>query len=190
MSCSRYQELLLEQFGQRQLDSELQRHLAACPACRTFWNELAGLSGNLGSDDLFSPDEMQVEQLVMQVSQTINRGMQYKYARDHFSFVKNVWVRYIPVAAAAALVLGIAVGGYMAGKTAFGPEKSELVLSQTAATDLLSDGNEELDENAVGTLIYDFATGHTYEAGEWLLDDLTEEELKYLEESFNVGDLL
>ncbi len=188
MTCSRYQEQLLEQFGQRQLDSELQGHLATCPVCRAFWKELAGLSDNLGSDDLFSPDEVQVEQLVMQVSKTIGREMQYR--REHFSFVKNVWLRYIPVAAAAALVLGIAIGGYMAGKTAFGPEKAELALSQTTANDLSSDDNEELDEGAVGTLIYDFASGHTYEAGEWLLDDLTEEELKYLEESFNVGDLL
>jgi predicted anti-sigma-YlaC factor YlaD len=188
MGCSRYQELLLEQFGQGQLDSELQGHLATCPACRTFWKELAGLSDNLGNDDLFSPDEIQVEQLVMQVGKTIGRARPYK--RNRFSFAKNVWLRYIPAAAAAALVLGVAIGGYMAGKTAFSPEKSELVLSQADTNGLLSDDNAELDEATVGTLIYDFATENTYEAGEWLLDDLTEEELKYLEKSFNVGDLL
>ncbi|MFQ6007587.1 MAG: hypothetical protein ACE5K8_01415 [Candidatus Zixiibacteriota bacterium] len=188
MSCSYYQELLLEQFGQRQLNSELQEHLTTCPECRALWKELAGLSDDLGTDDLFLLDQEQVEQLVMQVDNSIGRKTRYK--QERLSLLKNVWLRYIPVTAAAAVVLGVVIGIYMAEKTTFGPDKPDLVLSQTAENGLQSVNDIELNEAVVGTLIYDFTIDHTYEASEWLLDDLTKEELKYLEESFNVGDLL
>jgi hypothetical protein len=42
----------------------------------------------------------------------------------------------------------------------------------------------------VRLLLYDFASDRLYDASETLLDDITEEELRYLEQNFEVGDLL
>jgi len=188
MNCSHFQDRMLLMFGQKQLPEELQSHLAECPSCRAVWEELTAVSEKLGGDDLFRPDDLQVERLASRVDTAIE-----KIERDNVPVMTRIrkgWYERIPVAAAAALVLGIAIGTYMAGRTAFDTGSAEIASDITGVTGLYEGGDEELQENTVGSLIYDFTAQHSYEASEWLLDDLTEEELDFLENNFDVGDLL
>ena len=188
MTCSRCQNEMLGWFGRREWPQELQRHLAACPTCQAAWEELSYLQGMLGTDEIFHPDDREVEPLVSRINNVIERVGQDR--RLAVTWATRVWQTYVPVAAAAVLVLGMAAGSYMAGRIAFERKGDSSAVNESGATDLYSETNSELDEGAVGTLIYEFTVQHSYEASEWLLDDLTDEELKFLEESFNVGDLL
>jgi len=188
MSCSHFQDQMLLLFGQKQLPEELHDHLAECPSCRAVWDELTGMNEKLGGDDLFFPNDAQVEQWASRVDTAIE-----KIERDNVPVVTRIrkgWYERVPVAAAAALVLGIAIGTYLAGRTAFDTGGAEIASGITGVAGLYEGGNEELQESTVGSLIYDFTAQHSYEASEWLLDDLTEEELNYLEDNFDVGDLL
>ena len=188
MNCSHFQDQMLLLFGQKQLPEELQSHLAECPSCWDFWEELTGMNEKLGGDDLFFPNDAQAEQLASEVDTVIE-----KIERDNVPVVTRIrkgWYERVPIAAAAALVLGIAIGTYLAGRTAFDTGGAEIASGITSVASLYEVGNEELQESTVGSLIYDFTAQHSYEASEWLLNDLTEEELDFLENNFDVGDLL
>ncbi len=188
MSCFHFQDLMLLSFGQESLPEELQIHLAECPSCRAVWRELTGLSEKLGRDDLFFPENSQVERSVSRVGRAIEKMERGK--APVVTRIKKVRYLRVPVAAAAAMVVGIAIGTYMAGKTALDTGEVKVASGVTGVTALYDGGDEELQENTVGRLIYDFTAQHSYEASEWLLDDLTEEELDFLENNLDVGDLL
>jgi hypothetical protein len=188
MSCSHFQDQMLLLFGQERLPEELRSHLAECPSCRAVWEELTDVSEKLGGDDLFFPKDAQVEQWASKVDAAIE-----EIERDNVPVVTRIrksWYERIPIAAAAALVLGIAIGTYMGGRTAFDTGEAEIASGITGIAGLYEGSDEELQESTVGSLIYDFTAQHSYEASEWLLDDLTEEELDFLEKNFDVGDLL
>jgi len=188
MTCSHFQEQMLVYFGQKQLPTDLQEHLAECTTCQAAWKELSNLGDRLGENDLFHPNDAQVDRLVSKISSTIEEMEQDK--KHYVPWVRKVWYTYVPTAAAAALVLGIAIGKYMTGGTAPDSRVTEMAVNKTDISGLYEEGDQELDEDAVVTLIDDFTAQHSSDASEWLLDDLTEEELKYLEKSFDVGDLL
>ena len=188
MNCSHFQDQMLLLFGQKQLPKELHSHLAGCPSCQTVWEEMTGVSEKLGGDDLFYPNDVQVEQLASEVDVTVEK-MERSRSRV-MTRIREVWYQHVPVAAAAALVLGIAIGTFMAGRTAFDNGGAEVASGFTDVTGLYEGSEEELSESAVGALIYDFTAQHSYDASEWLLYDLTEEELDFLENNFDVGDML
>jgi hypothetical protein len=188
MSCSYFQDRMLSLFGQKELPEELRSHLAKCPSCRAVWEELTAVSEKLGGDDLFHPDDLQVERLASIVDTAIEK---MERDRRHVAmWIRRVWHERIPVAAAAALVLGIAIGMYMAGRTTLESPVAEVAYNVDYTVALYEEVDEELDAGTIGNLIYDFTIQHRYEASEWLLDDLTEEELDFLENNFDVGDLL
>jgi predicted anti-sigma-YlaC factor YlaD len=188
MSCDRVQEQLLLYLGQQQPPEELRQHLAECPACRSLWRELSRLEQKLGSDELFYPGDTDVERLVSKVDAAVRSGERAR--KDAASRVRKIWLTYVPVAAVAALVLGVAIGWYVAERTVLTPDEAPSAAEEVSFTGLTDEDFVQLDDDAVSALLYELTTRHPYEAGEWLLDDLTEEELKYLEERFDVGDLL
>lgn len=188
MNCSHFRDQMLLLFGRKQPPEELRAHIADCPSCRAVWEELTGVSEKLGGDDLFRPDDLQVEGLASRVDTAIE-----KMGRDNVpvaTWIRRLWHERVPVAAAAALVLGIAIGTYMAGRTALESPVAEFAFEGTDIVSLYEGADVDLDEGTVDALIREFTAQHGYEAGEWLLDDLTQEELDYLEENFDVGDLL
>ncbi len=97
--------------------------------------------------------------------------------------------------AAVLLVVGLSYSSYRLGvESNSGPNLDTL---QTADADvnrltvlLEYDIDEEMDEDLIGILIGDYCTDASYEATATLLDDITEEELEYLTENLEVGELL
>ena len=140
MNCSHFQDQMLLLFGQKQLPEELHSHLAECPSCRAVWEELTGVSKKLGGDDLFCPNDAQAEQLASEVDTVIEK-MERKTGRT-VTRIRKVWYERVPVAAAAALVLGIAIGTYMAGRTAFDTGGAEIASGITGVLGLYEGGNE------------------------------------------------
>ncbi len=188
MNCSYFKDQMLLYFGGKYLPEELRRHLAECSTCRATWEELTGVSGKLGADDLFFPDDVEVDWLVSAVDKDIEKREPRpgRVAKR----IRQIWYGYVPVAAAAALALGIALGTYIGGRTTFDPSVAEPAGGVDSIASFYETEDEDLDEGTLGTLLYDFTAQHSFNASEWLLDDLTEEELEFLENNFDVGDLL
>ena len=66
----------------------------------------------------------------------------------------------------------------------------ENIVSATGDLHTVDESYYEMSDGEIQILVNDYMAGRTYEAAGQLLDDLSEEELRYLEENFDVGDLL
>ncbi len=187
MNCHEIQEMILLHFG-HELPNEVRDHLERCPDCRTFFEELAAEEEQLGTDELFYPDDEQVERMATQIEVLISSSDSEKSGFEKPQ--RGIWRRYLPVAAAAVLVLGLIWGAYQSGIRFFSAPGDSSTVDSIAWVSQNGGEKTELDENTIEALLYDFTTQNSYEASEWLLDDLTEEELQYLENNFDVRDLL
>ncbi len=187
MTCERAQELLLELFGGEKMTPEVREHLAACADCRSFWRELQDLSGRLGSDEMFAISDEEAEAAVARVDAAL--VPRRRCERPLMSFWHRVRSNVALPAAAAILVLGISVSLYLSET-----ESGLAGFSTSPDVDMgiaeLVTGEEDLDRATVDVLLYDLTAQHASFASELLLEDLTEEELEYLEKSFDVKELL
>ncbi|MFH1375035.1 MAG: hypothetical protein ABII79_14725 [bacterium] len=188
MNCAHVKDELMLWFGQPRLPDELIDHLRQCRSCRAFWEESVAVSERLDQDSLFYPEPDETDRLVNSVMASLDA----RRPRDIsvVSRLVSLWHRHVPVAAAAVLVLGIGIGIFLAGGTAFQTNLPESTAGVIEVAGIYDDDDAELDDNTVSALIEELTWQHRSEASQWLLDDLTEEELQYLEKSFNVGDLL
>ncbi len=188
MNCNQAHELLELSFGRNDLPTELVRHLSECPNCQAYREHLAQLGDSLGTDDDFaiSPAELDrtaraVEQVVIPtpITRVVPRG----------------WLRPMVRVAAAVLIVAVSFSAYQIGRYT---QVSDTVEYDTTAD--LEYGSvvalweaeleEEMDEGMISILIDDYSAGSYYEAGEALLGDISEEELEYFTEDFEVGELL
>ena len=188
MNCAHVKDELMLWFGQPGLPDELSDHLRQCRSCRAFWEKSVAVSGRLDQDSLFYPEPDETDRLVDSVMASLDARSPRNISV--VSRLVSLWHRHVPVAAAAVLVLGISIGMFLTGGTAFQTDLPESTVTVTEVVGIYDDGDMELDDNSVGILIEELTRQHRWEASRWLLNDLTEEELDYLEESFNVGDLL
>ncbi len=188
MSCERYQERLLEMFGTDQVPPELSRHLEGCPTCRSFWRQLSTIGGRMGDDELFHLSDRIAAELADRVAVAVESRSTRR--TGVVRRLQRIWYNYAPLAAAAVLVVGISLGIYLSHTG----EESRLDTSvSTVGLPVVETGVEgevELDQSTVQVLLYEFASQHSWFASELLLDDLTEEEFKYLESSFDVKEVL
>ncbi len=193
MNCADCRQELEFSFGQAEFEATVSEHLAQCADCRTYWAELAELAGGLPGDDAFVVDATTVEMLAHKVDQTIDaKETKGKTTFDESAGQRSAvaWMRLLPAAAALLLVIGIGSAGYLLGRfdkqaTTISGDGAAFEISQT-----MDDDYSEPDDQTVRLLLYDFASDRLYDASETLLDDITEEELRYLEQNFEVGDLL
>ncbi len=175
-------------FGQTDLPGELGSHLEGCAACRTLWQELSNLKEGLGRDQEFHPSDLSSEQLCAEVDKKI-REIEVASERA-IPIARRRRLDFTPVAAAAALVLVVAAGLFVSNGRLPDLRESESATGQSDALVLNDVADEQPDAATVDFLIEDFTARHAYDASEWLLDDLTDEEIDYLERTFDVGNLL
>ncbi len=193
MNCADCRQELELSFGQAELDATVSEHLAQCVDCRTYWVEMKELAASLPGDDAFMIDATTVEKLALKVDQAIDsQESKGKTTPGELGEQRSLltWMRMLPAAAALLLVIGIGSAGYLLGRfdkqaTTITGNGAEFEISQT-----MDDDYSEPDDPTVQLLLYDFASERLYDASETLLDDITEEELRYLEQNFEVGDLL
>ena len=193
MNCADCRRELELSFGQAEFDAKVSEHLAQCVDCRTYWVELKDLAGSLPGDDAFMIEATTVEMLALQVDQAIDaQETKGKTTLGESAGQRSAVarMRLLPAAAALLLVIGIGSAGYLLGRfdkqaTTITGNGAPFEISQT-----VDDDYSEPDDPTVRLLLYDFASDRLYDASETLLDDITEEELRYLEQNFEVGDLL
>ncbi len=186
MTCEQCREQIELSFGSSDFPADVLKHLQACPACRAYADELAGLveTCGQGGDPAFSSAE--IEAAVSEVENRLDTVLPPAITSIN-------WVRRLAGVAAVLVVTGALLGGYLIGKhrtvdlsaNVASPGESALV----ATTDGTDEFNE-MDDELVSVLIEDFSDGRFFGADEALLDDLSDEEMKYLEDNLTVGDML
>lgn len=188
MNCEQARELVDLHFGLDHIPDELQTHLAECESCRSYHEEMTALAAGLESDtdSPFSVEDF--DRATAVVVERIDR-------QSTVASGPSGWLRPLLRVAAVLMVVGLSYSSYRMGVES--NLDADLDTLQTAESDvdqltvlLEYDTDEELDEGMIGMLIDDYCTDASYEATTTLLDDISEEELEYLMENLEVGELL
>ena len=152
--------------------------------------EMRELAELLGSDSDFYPDDFEAGVLLGKINEAIDAAGEKKIFR-------MPWIRYAAAAAAIVLLLGTTMIGYFNRRSA-STQQSETAADVTSydlnngalLASVIDDTYQMFDDESVNLLLQDYASGGTYSASEHLVNDLTTEELDYLQKNFDVGDIL
>lgn len=192
MTCTECREQLELSFGQTVPDAGTIQHLNSCAGCSMYWEQLVALAQDLSGDAQFSVDNTAIDKLVQEVEDAIQPPMDMASITQQKSDKVSTWnlMRLLPAAAAVLLVVGVGVGGYLVGRT-----DRDINTTSSYSTTLLPSTDDETaydepDDPTFAVLLSDFAADRPYDASEKLLDDITDEEMEYLAQNFDVGDLL
>jgi predicted anti-sigma-YlaC factor YlaD len=187
MTCERARELLELAFGAELADPELERHLETCPDCRAYRDELETLAWGLGRDVEFKLDEYEVGRVAALVDQSIARD-------SHTTIIPVNWLRRLTRVAAAVFIVAASLTAYRLGQqNGLTSVQTASVQADNAAVLGTADYADEslyLDEGMVNLLIQDYAPGGLLGTDQYLINDLSDEEMRYLENNFDVGELL
>ena len=157
------------------------------------------LAVHLGSDSDFHPNDSEVEMLAVRVDRAIDnlRPAGSYVVRKRLSIMP--WLRRATATAVVVLLAGTGFLAYLEHRAVNRNPSLEDVGYETALLSLqkpevvaaaIGTDYQALDENAIDQLLYDYTSNARFSAGERLLEDLSDDELKYLEKNFNVGDIL
>jgi len=182
MNCQICQQELSNLFGQSSLPEQITDHISACPDCRKVYDEMMLLSERMGANTDFTPDADRLEQLVARVERDIDLTARQN-TRSSFRS------RLLAVAASLVLMFGVAAISYRLGAIS---DNWPSVTDQSGNQQSIGVTNEEetLDETTISILLDDYIFETGYEAGELLLDDITDEEFDYLKKNLDVGGML
>ncbi|HUV31635.1 MAG TPA: hypothetical protein VMY05_11175 [Acidobacteriota bacterium] len=187
MTCRECQDEILLHAGGGILPAEVLQHLGSCPECLRFRQDVASAATRLVDAGPLLPDDLDEDKFVSEVE----RRLEQAASRS------QTWIgrrRYVAAAAAVVLVVGASlIGLWMARSgrvgTAAGFEATGAT-TQASLSALFEDEVDRFDNSVFELILSDFVAERHFEAGGLLLDDLSEEELRYLEENFDVGELL
>ncbi len=188
MNCEQAREIIELHFGGDQIPGDLQAHLTECESCRAYYDEMTALARGLGSDidSPFSAEDFD----------RATAGAVDRIDRQPVIELRPAgWLRPMLRVAAVLLVVGMSYSSYRMGVESNLGAALDTLQTADADIDRLTvlleyDTDDELDEDMISILIDDYCTDASYEATTSLLDDISEEELEYLTENFEVGELL
>ncbi len=185
MSCKKFELELFESFGSETLSDELRVHLKTCLACKEIYDNLQLVSGSIGTDDLFYESDEVVAKRVEAVNDKIDQ-IELSKVVD----ITARWKAYVPMAAALFLVLGVGLIAKFAMQFNDTTQLADNQKTELMFAMLTDDDTQSITETEFSEFLDSYTTGYTNEDELNLLDDLSEEEYKYLEENLNMGEIL
>ena len=189
MNCNDCQNLILENFGSSELQFDCLEHLQSCSSCRQFHLELAPLRRRLGDDTLFHLTQSESSSFLETLSQRLDRPHVIDI-RPRFA------LRRLAIAAALLLLAGAGAFRLWYATDSGSADSVAVVESGPVADSLLAIAVDlpadslDLNDHDVQILLHDFSQNRGFEATESLLNDLTDDEIKYLQKNLNKGDIL
>jgi hypothetical protein len=191
MTCAECRDELMLSFGQRRNSQDVESHLAGCANCRAFAAELSATAARIADESAFYPDRGEAIRLAAKIERSLDNERTARTVSLH-------WLPYVAVAASIVLLAGIALigRGHWSGSGENGSSQmaDTSVLPGYSAVNVLDNGlteqNAELNDADVQALLEDYTSGGTWNAGERLINGLTEAEMQYLKENLTVKDIL
>lgn len=186
MTCRECRDELELWTGQPALPQDIREHLAGCTECRAYWNELCSLAADLAGDGQIELSEAET----VKIEQGINRRLD----SAHPTVVTPLgWLRWAAFAASVIIVAGIGFTGYRANwfsqRTA-GLDTTVVALadSQSGPATIFDQGDDLDDEDYS---ILERAIDSTAQLDNAsTLDNLSDEQIKYLESHLDVRGLI
>jgi len=191
MDCNKIKNILDESFGST-LPVEIIDHLNSCQSCNDYWQEINTLSSALFNSSDLELSEKELDQAVVNINQVIdNQNSKIIPIANKYH---SRWLVISRVAAVLAVIM-VSYGSFQLGQnnTAVLPQPVIENSIDIFGSDLISwsdEEDQELDDETVSLLIADYTSESGINAVENLLDDLTDEEIEYLEKNFDIGDIL
>lgn len=185
MNCERIKDELLTLVGTDGVPRDIREHLDTCVGCRAFWFELSGLSASIGSDEDFYLSGAELESAVNGVDARLDR-LEIKKVTD----VRSVWYPYVPAAAAVVLLLGISIVAYLLGWFPSGNNQAGVTTPDFDWVSFENGDTDIIDNDNIDYVMYQSAACNYTASRDLMYDDLSEEELEYLDENFDVGEML
>jgi len=192
MICAECRQALELSFGQSQPEPAVAEHLAQCAECRALWTEMSLVADSFKSDDAFELDSDLVEQMAREVDRRIDlidQTMPHYRPKPVGRWSLLSWSGAVPAAAAVLLVLGMGLAGYWLGRWDVATDSPATTTTSSIIPET-DQALEEPDELTVELLLDNFTSERRFNASESLLDDITEEEMNYLEKNFDIGAIL
>jgi hypothetical protein len=198
MKCEVCREMIDLAFGLDDLTGEVKAHLDSCHECREYYQESLVLAAELLADRRFDPTADDLDHIARGVQSAIGpRANNTVLAPGHKTAPGLRW--YL----AAAVVL-LSLGAYWslshlskefveeqittAADTV--PEVHDLKTDGLVSDVIIADQSYQPDQNAYEMLLDEYTFGRSLVAGDELLSGLSEEELIFLEENFDIEELV
>jgi len=187
MTCRNIREQMELNFGFGPVSPEVSEHLANCAGCRAYHDELATLAGEFNAAADIEFTEQEVGRAVALVDEAIAQ-------HAGTTIVPVNWLRQLTRVAAAVLIVAASWTAYQFGRdegrqlTYTAPSAQTTYLAST--DDSYGEESDYIDEDMVNALIQSYSPGGLVGSGQYLVDDLSDEEMQYLMENFDVGELL
>lgn len=186
MTCHECRDELELWAGMAELPRELNEHLAGCHECRSVWAELERLAKSVAGSTAFdvTPDERA----------EIIRGVNRRTRSEQATVVTPMsWLRVAAVAASVIIVAGIGITGYRAqwfgGRTSL-PD-STVVAQVDSQTEPGSDADNSFVLDEEDFSIFETAIDSTVSLDDAdILENLSEEQIQYLESHLDVRGLI
>lgn len=182
MTCQQIREELDLSFGVEEYSAEIKAHLATCEDCRAYAAELFSLTASLGDDSAFATNIFESNKIGWAVEDAMNRHPK----------PKPVWssrIRYIAAAAVVVLAAAIGVDQYRRNISVDIPTTKDTTQLASTDTNLLPATTLDMTNTELEQMLLDYSTLDDNAASE-VLQNLTDEEMQYLEKNFDVGELL
>jgi hypothetical protein len=184
MRCEELKKNLILRTGDLFLNEEEKKHIAGCPECARFFENLQLLENKLAQASVppLRPNEFNElqERLEKRIEKFQSRAINYY----------RLSLRYGASLAALAILLFISYFGRI-GMRERNIINVDSLLAELQTLQAAEDaGDIDIDDQYLETVIGNYVQIHGFSAGEALIGDLSEEELEYLKNNIKVGDIL
>ncbi len=178
MKCNEVKNELMFITDDKELTPSLREHLSRCIDCKAYYEETKNLFKDFGSDDLFSLSDSETEGLINNINLKL----------DHAKSKTVSLYRYLSMAAAVILVLGVT---YIARQTGeFDRTKSPIYSNRDSINENENIANVLNGDDEMYNLYFEQLNLENSETDEQFWYYLSDEDFEYLEDNFDVKELL
>lgn len=185
MNCDSFKNKISQRVGSIFLGVDEKEHLELCPECKNLYENYVALEKGL--NDLVIEPLGAVEFAAMQqkLDDSINR-----YQRRAISFY-SLATRYGAGLVAVAFLFFVSLwSGFEFGVYYSESNNQSDIYYLADNGDIEDDEDESMNEEYIELLLYDYTESNGFNSGDMLLGDLTLDELEYLENNLDAGDIL
>jgi hypothetical protein len=184
MNCGELRKSICLKMGRLFLSQDEKSHLDSCPGCTKYYEHLVSLEKTLTVAPAPSLTKMEFSKLQSKLDSRIN-----KYHDKALNFYRLSFKYGATMAAILLLVFASFFGKYKF-QDIKPADTDSLLATLTIAEDFSASGDEVIEEPYLDLVIDNYVDNYGFNTSEMLIGDLSDEELEYLKNKINAGDIL